>query len=177
MTHVTPTLRNGMNMAMAGAMLLLSAGSAFAAPPGAQVFEVYNNTQNGIQSATDPDIGNIEVVANPDSQGRLIINIHLQKGAPNCTYNVELVRDTAALNGGLTTTGHTGSVQVLGALTTNKAGNGNAHFDIPVGDGTLDEETFGHIDIEDYSLTCGITGNQYGAAPDPLLNTPLTWLE
>ena len=166
-----------LSVMLAIGMLILSAASAFAAPKGAQVFDVYNNTQDGLQTATDPDIGNVQVNANPGGSNRLIINVHLQKAAPNCTNNVELVRGSEASNGGLSSTGHTGSIQILGELATNKAGNGNAHFDIEVGDGTPDTDVYGHIDIEAISVTCGVAPNQYGAAPDPLLATPLTWLE
>jgi hypothetical protein len=151
---------------------------------GAQVFEVYDETQDGLEAATDPDRGNVQAVANPDGQSRLIIETHLQKAAPNCTYTVELVRDSAALNGGLDALGHTGFVQVLGTLTTNGSGNGNAHFDIdPSFDGTPDTAVFGHLDFEEHSGTCverdgtSVAFNEYGGAPDPTLASPFTWLE
>jgi hypothetical protein len=108
----------------------------------------------------------------------------MQKAAANCTYTVELVRDSAALNGGLSATSHTGGIQVLGTVTTNKVGNGNAHFDFdPSGAGTTSTSAFGHLDFEDYAGTCveadgtTVAGNEYGGAPDPLLATPFTWLQ
>ena len=164
--------------------LMLATSTVFAKPPGAQVFEVYDNTNDGLDPATDPDIGNVEANANPGGQARLIIQTHLQKAAPNCTYEIQLVRASAASNGGLDATGHIGSIQVLGTLTTNKVGNGNAHFDIdPSGDGTADTLAFGHIDFEEPTGTCveadgtSVANNEYGAAPDPALATPLTWME
>jgi hypothetical protein len=151
---------------------------------GAQLFEVYDTTQDGLQVATDPDIGNIQANANPGGKARLIIEAHLQKVAPNCTFTVELVRDSVALNGGLNGTGHTGSVQVIGTLTTNKVGNGNAHFDFdPSGAGIASTTVYGHFDFEDPSGTCteadgtGVGINEYGGAPNPLLATPFSWLE
>ena len=155
-----------------------------ASASGAQLFEIYDETQNGLVVATDPDRGNVKVNANPGGKARLIIQTHMQKAAPNCTYTVELVRDSAASNGGLNAVGHTGSVQVLGTLTTNNVGNGNAHFDFdPSGVGIAATAAYGHLDFEDYAGTCveadgtTVTGNEYGGAPDPLLATPLTWLE
>jgi len=152
-----------------------------ASAQGAQVFEVYDGTQDGLVVGVDPDIGNVQAVANPGGQARLIIQTHLQKAAPSCTYTVELVRDSAASNGGLSAAGHTGSIQILGTLTTNKVGNGNAHFDVKVGDGTLDTDVFGHLDFEAVGCTesdgTPVSSNEYGAAPDPTLATPLTWKE
>lgn len=116
----------------------------------------------------------------------------MQKGAPNCTYDVQLVRDVAATNGGLDATGHFGFIDVLGTLTTNKVGNGNAHFDVDpqtlpdsvdATPGVLDSTVYAHIDIEDPSGLCkeadgtSVANNEYGAAPDPALGTPLHWLE
>lgn len=168
-------------------VLVLATGVAQAGPPpkpNPQQFEVYDNTDNGLQVGVDPDIGNVQAVANPGGKERLIVEIHVQKAAPLCTLTVELVRDTAATNGGLDATGHTGSIQILGTLTTNLVGNGNAHFDIaPSGDGSADTATFGHIDLEDPSGTCTesdgttVVFNEYGAAPDPALGTPFTWFE
>lgn len=164
-------------------MGLWSIGLASAAG-GAQLFDIYDETQNGLQVATDPDRGNVRANANPGGQARLIIEAHLQKAAPNCTYTVELVRDSAASNGGLSATGHTGGIQVIGTITTNNVGNGNAHFDFdPSGIGTASTSIYGHLDFEDYSGTCveadgtSVGGNEYGGAPDPLLVTPFTWLE
>ncbi|MDQ3099732.1 MAG: hypothetical protein M3Q44_08370 [bacterium] len=158
--------------------------TAALAAPGAQVFNVFDNTYDGLQVGTDPTTGKVEANANPGGKNRLIINLHLQKAAPNCTLSVQLVRDSAATNGGLSTTGHTGSIQTLGTLTTNGAGNGNAHFDIePSADGTPDTDIYGHLDFEDLSSTCTesdgttVANNEYGAAPDPLANTPFTWKE
>jgi hypothetical protein len=153
------------------------------AKPGAQNFEVYDNTQDGLQVATDPDTGNIEANANPGGQARLILEVHAQKVAPNCVLTVELVRDSAVVNGGLSAAGHSGFTQVLGTITTNGVGNGNGHFDVEVGDGTLDTDIYGHVDLEDYNFTCkekdgtGVAINEYGGAPDPTLTTPLTWKE
>lgn len=168
---------------IAAMLMAVVAVPAMAKPSGAQVFGVYDNTNDGLVVGTDPDMGNAEVNANPGGSDRLIANVHVQKAAPNCELTVELVRDTEASNGGLDETGHTGSIQVLGTLTTNNVGNGNAHFDIQVGDGTPDTETFGHLDFEDYNGTCeeadgtSVTFNEYGGAPDPILDTPLTWME
>lgn len=165
---------------------------AYAKPPGAQVFEVYDNTNDGLVVGVDPDTGNVEVTANPGGQSRLIIQTHLQKAAPNCTYNVELVRGTAATNGGLDAAGHTGTIDLLGTLTTNNVGNGNAHFDVDPSTlansvdttpGVLDTTVYAHLDFEDPSGTCteadgtSVAINEYGAAPDPTLGTPLTWME
>lgn len=164
-------------------LFVLSVGTALAKPPGAQVIGVYDNTADGLDVSTDPDIGSVEFNANPGGDGRLVIQTHLQKAAPNCTYDVQLVRASAASNGGLSAGGHTGSIQVLGTLTTNHVGNGNAHFDVEVGDGVLDAVVYGHIDFEDVAGTCeeadgtSVAPNEYGAAPDPTLATPLTWSE
>lgn len=155
---------------------------ALAKPPGAQVFDIYDNTDNGLVVGIDPDTGNVRFNANPGGANRIIVEAHLQKAAPNCTYTVELVRDTAASNGGLDAAGHAGLIQVLGTLTTNGVGNGNAHFDLdPSGDGVADTVVFGHLDFEDLSGLCVeadgtfVVTNEYGAAPDPTLATPLTW--
>ncbi|KKQ66973.1 MAG: hypothetical protein US86_C0002G0090 [Candidatus Daviesbacteria bacterium GW2011_GWA2_38_24] len=157
---------------------------AFAKPPGAQVFDIYDNTNDGLVVGTDPDTGNVRFEANPGGANRIIVEAHLQKAAPNCTYDVQLVRDTAASNGGLNAAGHSGSIQVLGTLATNGVGNGNAHFDLdPSGDGVGDTAAFGHLDFEDPSGSCveadgtPVVNNEYGAAPDPTLLTPLNWLE
>ena len=164
-------------------MLAAVAFPAFAKPPGEQVFEVYDSTQDGLQVSTDPDTGNVEANANPGGSDRLIVNGHIQKAAPNCTLTVELVRGSAATNGGLDGTGHTGAIQVLGTFITNNVGNGNFHFDIQVGDGTPDTTVYGHIDLEDYSGSCTeadgttVAVNEYGAAPDPALGIPLNWME
>lgn len=153
------------------------------AKPGAQVFNVYDNTQDGLQVATDPTTGQVEFNANPGGSNRLIITVHAHKAAPNCTLSVQLVRASEASNGGFDETGHIGSIQTLGELTTNGVGNGNAHFEVEVGDGTPDTATFGHIDLEDVNGTCeeadGTTvgNNEYGATFDPALDTPVTWLE
>lgn len=171
-----------MSTTAAISMLALSASVAFAAP-GAQRFELYDNTQDGLQVGTDPDTGNAVVNANPGGSDRLVIELHAQKAAPNCTLSVQLVRGSAATNGGLDATGHSGAIQTLGTLTTNGQGNGNAHFDIQVGDGTPDTAVFGHIDLEDLGGACtesdgtSVANNEYGAAPDPALGTPLTWQE
>ncbi len=166
------------------ALALNTVSSVMAQPKGAQRFEVYDDTQDGLQVATDPDIGNVVAEANPGGQARLILEVHVQKAAPNTTYTVELVQDSAASNGGLNTLGHSGGVQVLGTLTTNGQGNGNAHFDLdPSGDGNPDTVVYGHIDIEDYSGTAveadgsPVVSNEYGAAPNPALGTPMTWME
>lgn len=166
------------------AVTLVSTGHVLAAPPGAQVFDVYDNTQDGLVVGTDPVMGQVEGNANPGGKERIILTVSVKKAAPNCTLNVELVNDSAASNGGLDGTGHTGFVTVLGTLTTNKVGNGTAHFDFnPSGDGVADTQMWGHIDIEDPSGTCleadgsTVGPNEYGAAPDPLLNTPFTWME
>lgn len=162
-------------------LMIVLGGSVLAAPPGAQTFGVYDNTNDGLVVGTDPDIGNVEVVANPGGEARLVVNTHLQNAAPGCTYSVELVRDSAATNGGLNEFGHVGSIQVLGELTTNKTGNGNAHFDVELtGDGTV--TMYGHLDFEatgscEESAGDLVVFNEYGAAPDPTLSTPLFWLE
>ncbi len=166
-----------------GLLMAIFTMPAMAKPPGAQVFGLYDNTQDGLQVATDPDTGNVQVNANPGGSNRLVINVHAQKAAPNCELQVQLVRGTEASNGGLDATGHTGGIQTLGTLTTNGGGNGNAHFDIEVGDGTPDTAVFGHIDLEDVDGSCteadgtGVENNEYGAAPDPTLVAPLTWME
>ena len=153
------------------------------AAPGAQRFEVYDNTQDGLQVGIDPDTGNVVVNANPGGSDRLIVEVHAQKVAPNCTLSVQLVRDSAASNGGLDASGHTGSIQTLGTLTTNGVGNGNAHFDVVVGDGTPDTAVYGHVDLEDLGGSCtekdgsSVANNEYGAATDPSFVTPLTLLE
>lgn len=171
------------NLAVISAFVLLSVSVVSAKPPGAQLFNVYDNTDDGLDVAVDPDIGNVEFNANPGGQARLVIQTHLQGAAPNCEYRVELVRDSAVTNGGLDALGHTGSIQILGTLTTNAAGNGNAHFDVEVGDGELDTTVYGHLDFEDVSGECleedetGVSINEYGAAPDPTLSTPANWLE
>lgn len=154
-------------------------------PTNPQQFEVYDDTQDGLNPATDPDIGNVQAVANPGGKERLIIQVHVQGAAPDCELEVELVRDDEASNGGLDETGHTGSIDVLGTLTTNAVGNGNAHFDIkPSGDGKADTQMFGHIDLEAFFLGgceeddgTQVDVNEYGAAPDPALDTPFTWFE
>ena len=164
-------------------MFAQTALPVLAKPPGAQVFDAYDNTQDGLVVGEDPDTGNVEVNANPGGSDRLIINVHAQKVAPNCELSVQLIRDSAATNGGLDESGHLGSIQTLGTLTTNNVGNGNAHFDIQVGDGTLDTTMYGHIDLEDVNGTCteadgsSVANNEYGAAPDPTLDTPLNWME
>lgn len=157
---------------------------ALAKPPGAQVFDIYDNTENGLVVGTDPDTGNVRFNANPGGAHRIIVETHLQKAAPNCTYSVQLVRDSAALNGGLDAAGHSGFIQVLGTLTTNGVGNGNAHFDLaPSADGVADTVVYGHLDFEDLSGLCveadgsSVANNEYGAAPDPTLLTPLTWMD
>lgn len=157
---------------------------AFAKPPGAQVFDIYDNTQDGLVVGTDPDTGNVRFNANPGGANRIIVEAHLQKAAPNCTYDVQLVRDSVASNGGLDAIGHGGFIQVLGTLTTNGVGNGNAHFDLnPSGDSAADTVVYGHLDFEDPSGLCveadgsSVDTNEYGAAPDPTLLTPLTWLD
>ncbi len=163
-----------------GALLAgIAAPTAFAAP-GAQGFDVYDNTNDGLQVGTDSDTGNVVVNANPGGQSRLIVQAHLQKAAPNCTYNVELVRASSASNGGLDGTGHTGSPTVIGTLTTNGGGNGNAHFDVDLGTDPLDTDVYAHLDFEAVG-TCteadgtNVVANEYGAAPDPALGTPLTF--
>lgn len=187
------SLKKALGIALAGAVVFGSTVvPVFAKPPGAQVFEVYDDTQDGLQVGTDPDTGNVVANANPGGTSRLIIEVHLQKGAPNCTYDVQLVRDSLALNGGLTAIGHSGPIDVLGTLTTNGVGNGNVHFDVDpqtlpdsvdATPGVLDSTVYAHIDVEDPSGTCveadgtGVANNEYGAAPDPALGTPLTWQE
>lgn len=175
---------------LACAVLVLGAfglGAAFAA--GAQVFDVYDTTQDGLQVGIDADIGNVQAVANPGNQSRVIVEIHVQKAVPNCTMNVELVTSFAATNGGLDATGHFGAIDVLGTLTTNGVGNDNAHFDFDpstlvgvvgmTGDATpglLDTTAYSHFDLEDTAgQDCGLSFNQYGAAPDPALGTPFNF--
>jgi hypothetical protein len=166
------------------ACFILLASMVKAAPPGAQVFEVYDETNNGLDVSVDPDVGNVEFNANPGGQPRLVIEAHLQKAAPNCEYTVELVVDSEASNGGLDEIGHTGVIRALGVLTTNRAGNGNAHFDYDLsnfGDGTT--QMWGHLDFEDPTGTCTeadgttVQFNEYGATFDPLADTPVTWWE
>jgi len=169
--------------ATAAVMLASTVLPAFAKPPGAQVFSVYDNTYDGLVLGTDPDMGNVQVVANPGGSNKLIINTHVQGAAPDCELSVDLVYASEASNGGLDETGHTGNIIPLGTLTTNSQGNGNFHTEIEVGDGTLDTAMYGHIDFEDYSGTCEeadgttVANNEYGAAPDPTLDTPLTWMQ
>lgn len=169
-------------------VLVLATGVAQAGPPpkpNPQQFEVYDDTSGGLVVGVNPDIGNVQAVANPGGKERLIIEIHVQFAAPTCTLTVELVRSSAATNGGLDGAGHTGSIQILGTLTTNLVGNGNAHFDFaPSSDGVADTAAFGHIDLEDNNVApctesdgTGVAFNEYGAAPDPTLGTPFTWFE
>ena len=174
---------------MAGGAVLSLFGmvAANAGPPpktNPQQFDVHDETQDGLQTATDPDIGNVRAVANPGGQDRVIIQVHIQHAAPNCTLSVDLVRDSAATNGGLSAAGHTGFIQPLGTLTTNGQGNGNFHFDgdlNPASPGTT--QAYGHIDLENYTSSCTeddattVQNNEYGAAPDPALQTPFTWYE
>ncbi|MHA2273638.1 MAG: hypothetical protein ACXACI_17440 [Candidatus Hodarchaeales archaeon] len=91
--------------------------------------------------------------------------------------------DPAGTNpdGGIGMWGHYGAINVLGTISTNGQGNGNAHFIIDAADisslaGTWPGVTnYAHIDIEDDSgaitpgiMDYGLVGNQYGG-------TPLQW--
>lgn len=184
-----PLTRKPLALAVGIGLVLMTATMSQAAKPAPthpQQFEIYDETQDGLDPAIDPDIGNVQAVANPGGKERLIIQIHLQGAAPSCELEVELVTWTEASNGGLDGSGHFGDITVLGTITTNAAGNGNAHFDVaPSGDGMADTEMFGHIDLEAVFLPddCEeddgtiVQQNEYGAAPDPALGTPFTWFE
>ena len=183
-TNIVFTGVTALVMVIVMAMMLVVPFASAASITNPQQFEVYDSTNDGLVVATDADIGNVQAVANPGGAERVIIQASLKKVAPNCTYTVELVRGSAATNGGLSASAHTGSITVLGTLTTNGTGNGNAHFDFaPSGDGVADTAAYGHLDFEDRSGACAesdgttVSSNEYGAAPDPTLATPFTWMQ
>jgi hypothetical protein len=171
------------------ACCLFAVGAQAKSDTGAQRFEVYDNTQDGLQPKTDPDVGNVVANANPGGKARLIMEVHAQKTAPNCTFLIELVRDFKETNGGLDQNGHIGRLpnlgdtQIIGRLTTNGQGNGNAHLDFdPSGDGNPNTLTYAHVDLEPLGTCTRKNGspvltNQLGAAPDPTLKQPFRFYE
>lgn len=164
--------------------------------PGTErTFNVYDETQDGLQTG-DPVIGTVNATVNPNGEERLIIDVTIAGAAPNCTLTPQLLKmNTPIGNGGLDEEGHD---QNAGAIifngegeqqTTNEAGSATFHLDFaPSGDGVTDTQRWGHLDFEDGSPTGGagncmeadttiVVDNEYGAAPDPALNMPFSWLE
>lgn len=165
------------------AALLLSSGMAFAAHTtpgnaGMTKVNVYDDTNDG-WDLTDPVIGfvNFRPTVNGDPDNVKVV-VALQNAAPNCTFNIELVTsgndDEAGLAPG---TGHTGWINVVGEITTNKHGKANS------GDITVDvnglsfvapsgELTYAHVDLEPQTNDCYedeaagdvVVNNEYGAS-------------
>jgi hypothetical protein len=147
----------------AALILLLVLSPVLTSMAGAQKVNIHDNTQDGLQPG-DPVIG--FVVLNQDANGRLIIEVSLKKSLPYENFTVELVTVGNNTDGGINQFGHYGFINMLGVITTNKVGNGNAHFTVDpttllgVAPGVMN---YGHLDIEDYiDLSIGI--NQYGSA-------------
>lgn len=177
-------------------VLLVSGGSSVAAFTAHRVstkrfaFDVYDHTGDGLQVGTDPVIGAVRVIANPEGKPRLRVAVTVVHAVPRCRLGVELVRDFANRNGGLDQLGHVGRfprlgyTKVLGSFRTNKRGEGGLIANFRVGRGRADERVFGHIDLESVAESgckrsdgTALELNDYGAAPDPALRRPLTFFE
>jgi hypothetical protein len=159
------------------AALLVSLIMVFMSVPasagGATKIDMRDQTQNGI-GAGDPDIG--FAIYHQNAGGTLIIQLSLKGAVPDATLEVQLVITGPNPEGGITPEpgGHYGLVNVLGTVTTNGAGNGNAHFNVDVATlmGPLSGATnYGHIDCEDDDgavspgiLDYGLVDNQYGGS-------------
>jgi len=144
-------------------ILLLILSPVILSTAGAQKVNVHDTTADGLQPV-DPIIG--FVVLNQDANGRLIIEVSLKKVLPMEQFTVELVTAGTNTDGGITGAGHYGAIIVLGIMTTNKVGNGNAHFSVDPTTlvGTVSGAmNYAHIDVEDY-IDGSIGFNQYGSA-------------
>ncbi|MHA2370547.1 MAG: hypothetical protein ACXADX_17155 [Candidatus Hodarchaeales archaeon] len=152
--------------------------AADAKASGAAKIQMLDHTQNGIQD-DDPVIG--FVILNQNGEGSLIITVSLKGAVANAILEVSFVTSGTNPDGGIGMWGHYGAINVLGTISTNGQGNGNAHFIIDAADisslaGTWPGVTnYAHIDIEDDSgaitpgiMDYGLVGNQYGG-------TPLQW--
>jgi len=153
-------------------------------------FFVYDHTGDGLQVGTDPVVGTVRVVANPQGRPRLRVAVTVVRAAPKCRLGVELVRDFPDRNGGLDTLGHIGRfprlgyTKVLGSFRTDRRGGGGLVASFRVGRGSANERAYGHIDLEPIGRRgctradgSAVEFNDYGAAPSPALHRPLTFFE
>jgi len=152
---------------------------------GRQLFDVYDETFDGLQPELDRDIGDVRAFSNPDPQTPLIIDVLLKDAAVNCVLEVQLVNGLEQNNGGLDRTGHSGTIRVLGVMETNQEGNGSFHFEGQP-EPPIPGRNYGHIDFEPRSgapFPCveetgdPVTENEYGGAPNPDFGTPFSWEE
>jgi hypothetical protein len=114
------------------------------------------------------------VIYHQNAEGTLIIQISLKGAVANAVLEVQLVATATDPVAGINPEpmGHYGYINVLGTISTNGVGNGNAHFNVDVQSlgGVFPGVTnYGHIDIEDDSgtmdpaiLDYGLVNNQYG---------------
>lgn len=185
--------------AIAIAVALFSSASAAPAWPdlGQATIPIYDNTTDGwnVHTGTpDPTVGFVNFrPTGPGDTDRLRLTVVLQKAAPACSYNLELVLWGTTPTGGLGPDDfHHGRINRIGTMTTNGAGNGNSgaiHVDVR----TLLEAVpgvvnYGHIDIEDYDQDCverdgtNVNGNEYAATSwvtfaDGSEGSMLRWLQ
>ena len=167
----------------------LWAPTAWAAKPdtglnGTNRSNIFDNTQNGLQVGIDPIIGYVvQREPNADDPTHIEVRVHLQGAAPNCDYTIELVTVGDNPAGGLDASGHSGAINYIGTMTTNRVGNGSSGaIVVDVSPGAIFGEaatglvTYAHIDVEDNGIldTAGdcteadgstVARNEYGSDP------------
>jgi hypothetical protein len=159
---------------------------------------VYDNTNDGWNVAVgdpDPVIGFVNFRPTvSDDPNNVVVNVQLKNAAPNCTLDIQLVTTATDDTGGLAPDGiHTGFINTIGTIETNKQGHGSSGaivVDISslIGVSTSTNITYAHVDLEDSSGTCieadetGVANNEYGASgkiPGSTLDLPynIHWLQ
>ncbi len=158
--------------------------------------DIYDNTDNGWNVATnDPVTGGPDasigfVNFRPTVPGDLTnvkVVAALKNGAPNCTYNIQLVTSGNNTSGGLAPDGfHTGSINVIGNLTTNGSGKGNSgeltvDTTTLVGAAVSGSITYAHVDIEAVGSCTeadgtNVANNEYGASAVAVVDR-IQWLQ
>lgn len=146
---------------------------------------IYDNTHNGWNVATnDPDTGGADAAIGfvnfhptvPGQPNQVMFVVAGESLAPNCTFDVQLVLLGSDPDSGLAPDGtHTGFINIIGTLTTNKHGKGNTgaiKVDVTtlVGSAISGGTTYAHVDLEDPSGECreadgtAVVNNEYGAS-------------
>jgi len=107
-------------------MVAALGGAAVAQPPaGAGKAPLFNSEAYtcpaGAGATTGPRYG--FVVMNTNARGDLIVQVSVKRAEPNTTYDIWVNQDPGACP--------LASATSVGALTTNRMGNGNAHLVVP----------------------------------------------
>jgi hypothetical protein len=188
-------------LAIAALALVGISASAYHGSPGEAGMtkvNIYDNTNDGWNVTVgdpDPVIGFVNFrPTTPDDPSVIVVTVSLKDAAPSCDYEVQLVTTGSDETGGLAPDGsHTGIINTIGTIETNKQGIGNTgaivvDVNTLIGTATSTNITYAHVDLEDFDGDCteadgtGVANNEYGASgkiPGSTLDLPtnIHWLQ